>query len=504
MPALRTIFRLVLAFAVAGVAAAVAPVASAQAPAVAFSSGDVTILRGAGRIAAPAGATLAAGDAIATGADGRAQLRFAGGTVVAISPASEVRIESLGDEPTLHLSRGALRAATPPADWPPSEWPLTGPTPRQVMQVETPQATIAVRGLHVQLAICASGACRESAGGAPSDAGLYGAVYDGSVIARAPSSTATFRQREFFVVPDGGAPRRLIGPPSFLSRAVVDLPLADAQALAFRKVPEAALDRYSALLDTVRYPYQSTEDIATGGPITAPVLGIVGSDEATIEFISNVTIGTLGIDPLGRLIAIDTGTLVASIGTASLVDTGSSVTGGASLNWGRWEGAGSTIAQRLPNGEVVHNDGGNLHYVYGVVASDLPTSGIVEYALVGGTQPTDSGSGATGSLVTGGRVAVNFNNAQVSVNGLQVGFANATYTMSGTANLVGPLFSTSGLGATGTCSGAACQPIVAANFAGFLAGPGAPGLGLDYYFNTRIGVIEGAAGYRRCAAPGNC
>ena len=42
------------------------------------------------------------------------------------------------------------------------------------------------------------------------------------------------------------------------------------------------------------------------------------------------------------------------------------------------------------------------------------------------------------------------------------------------------------------------------NFAGFLAGPGAGGLGLDYYFNTRNGVIEGVAGYRRCAAPGNC
>ena len=136
--------------------------------------------------------------------------------------------------------------------------------------------------------------------------------------------------------------------------------------------------------------------------------------------------------------------------------------------------------------------------------SELPTAGIVEYAPVGGTRPTDSATGEVGNLVSGGRVAVNFTIAQVTLNSLQVGFNNATYTMGGTASLLGPLFSTGGAGATATCTGSACQPIVAGNFAGFLAGPGGTGLGLDYYFNTRNGVIEGVAGYRRCAAPGAC
>lgn len=481
---------------VGALAALASAVAFAQAGRVVLTVGEATSVRGTARAPLSTGAGVDAGDTIVTGADGHVQIRFADGTVVAVAPRSELSIDATGERAVLRLSRGGMRTTTAPAAMP----------GRDGMQVVTPQATIAVRGTHFQLAICAPDACRESAGGPPAEPGLYGGVYDGTVVATAPTAAATFRLREFFVVPDGGAPRRLIAPPSFLSRAIVDPPLADARQVAFAKVPEFPLDRYSSLLQTVRYPYQSTEDLAFGEPVAPPLVGLVGSDEATLEFVADLSsdANRLRFDSLGRLVAIDTGALVASLGTASLLDTGSSVSGGANLNWGRWAGPGSTITQQLPNGDVVHNDGGNLHYVYGVVATDLPTAGIVEYTLVGGTQPTDSGTGATGTLLNGGRVAINFGIAQVSVNGLQVGFTNATYTMSGTASLVGPLFSTSGIGATGTCVGAACQALVAANFAGFLAGPGAPGLGLDYFFNTRIGVIEGAAGYRRCAGPGNC
>ena len=53
--------------------------------------------------------------------------------------------------------------------------------------------------------------------------------------------------------------------------------------------------------------------------------------------------------------------------------------------------------------------------------------------------------------------------------------------------------------------GSSCQPLIAGNFAGFFAGPGGAGIGLDYYFNYRGGgVIEGVSGYRRCGASPNC
>jgi hypothetical protein len=493
-----------LAAALAALVAALAPAtAHAQTALLGFASGEVAVVRGSGRVPAAAGMNLVAGDTVSTGAGAVAQVHLPTGSEVALAPSSELRIESLGTEPSLRLERGMLRTATPPADWPPSEWPLTGPAPRRLMQVSTSQATILVRGLHARLMVCAPAACRDPAGSA-ADAGLYGAVFDGSMIVTARATTSTFGQREFFVVPDGGTPRRLIAPPRFLAGVVPDKPLADAHNVAFRKVPELPLSRSTTLFDTVRDPYQATEDESLGRPVALPIVGVVGSDDVAREFVNDVTSDRLRIDSLGQLTGVDTRGLSASLGTASLADTGSAVSGGANLNWGRWTGPGSTITQTLPDGSVVSNDGGNLHYVYGIAAKDIPTAGVVEYALVGGTQPTDSGTGSVGALVSGGRVAVNFNIAQVSLVGLQVGFTDATYTMSGTASLAGPLFSTGGTGATGTCAGAACQPIAAANFAGFLAGPGAAGLGLDYYFNTRTGVIEGAAGYRRCAAPGAC
>ena len=115
--------------------------------------------------------------------------------------------------------------------------------------------------------------------------------------------------------------------------------------------------------------------------------------------------------------------------------------------------------------------------MYGVVATDLPTAGLVEFAPVGGTRPTDSATGEVGNLISGGRVAVNFTTAQVSLNNLQVGFTNAVYSMTGTASLLGPLFSTGGHRRDGDLRRRECQPIVAGNFAGFLAGPGATGHG---------------------------
>ena len=496
--------RRVATFLVALVATLASALALAQAGRVVLAVGDVSLVRGADRVRVSAGATLGVGDAIVTGADGHAQLRFSDDALVAIKPGSEFRIEAYAfngradgsERAVFRLVRGGFRTLTG----------QVGQVNRDTYQVLTTQATIGIRGTHFQLEICAPGECRETPDEPPAAAGLYGGVYDGSIAAITPQATAVFGAREFFVVPDGGVPARLLAPPSFLSGRLVGRQLAARTApseIGFRKAPEFPLDVFTTITSAIRIPYTTTEDLSKVDSFATPLVGIVGSDETTLEFLAGLG-PRVEVDPLGRIVAIDTGALVANLGTASIVDVGTHPANGASLNWGRWEGPGSTISQRLPNGDIVSNDGGNLHYIHGVVATDLPTAGIVEYAPVGGTRPTDSATGAIGTLVSGGRVAVNFNVAQVTVSNLQVGFDNALYSMSGTASLLGPLFSTGGTGATATCAGSACQSIVAGNFAGFLAGVGATGLGLDYYFNTRNGVIEGVAGYRRCAAPGAC
>jgi hypothetical protein len=238
---------------------------------------------------------------------------------------------------------------------------------------------------------------------------------------------------------------------------------------------------------------------------------VVGSDRYTLELDSTTNPSLqLGIGSGGQMTSFSNGRLVAGVGTASIVDVGNDtaasggISVGTGLNWGRWQGAGSTIAQTL-GGEVVHNDGGNLHYVYGNIATSIPASGQVSYAPIGGTRPTDSGTGAVGTLISGGSINIDFTTAQLALTGLAVGFANATYTMEGTTRILNGQFSTAPVGAHVGCAGTGCQSLAAGNFAGFLAGPGAAGVGLDYYFNTRIGsVIEGVTAYRKCSSPGKC
>ena len=488
--ATRAVAFLVLAFA--------ATLVQAQAGRIVLSVGDVVAVRGADRVRLPAGATVNTGDAVVTGAESHAQIRFADDALVALKPDTEFRIEQFvfngktdgSERAVFRLVRGGFRTVSG----------QIGKVDHDHYSVVTTQATIGIRGTHYLLDLCTDG-CREAPDAPPAAPGLYGGILDGRIAADTPFGNAEFGIREYFFVPDGGAPQRLIAPPRFLADRLRERTQVAESApvdLEFSKVP--AFPVGYALPDTW-FTYQSTEDLNQGPILGAGTSYVIGSDRYTLELATvNAGDSPLILNSTGGLVGVTPPDLAASLGTASLVDTGSYAAAG-DLSWGRWNGPGSTITQSLPGGETVSNDGGNLHYIYGAAATSLPSSGVVSFAPVGGTRPTDSGSGAVGTLVSGGLVTVDFGQATLALSGLQAGFGNATYTLSGSTSLVGPLFSTAGVGAAASCTGVGCQGIVQGNFAGFLAGTGATGVGLDYYFNTRPGgVIEGVVGYARCGA----
>jgi hypothetical protein len=483
--------------------ALVASYAHAQAGRVVLAVGDVAALRGSDRVRLAAGASVGAGDTVITGAQSHAQIRFADDALVALKPDTEFRIEQFvfngsndgNERAVFRLVRGGFRTVTG----------QVGKIDHERYSVVTTQATIGIRGTHFVLQQCVADECRDAPDAIPSPPGLYAGVLDGRIAALTPFGDADFGAREYFVVRDGFGPQRLIAPPNFLAdnlKGRVRVARTAPVDLQFPKVPE--FPQGFAVPDPP-FVYMATEDLNLGNLVDTGRNYVVGSDQYTLELGSvDAAANPFTVDGLGRAIAINTPNLLASLGTASVVDTGSAIDAGG-LNWGRWNGAGSMIAQTLPNGEVVHNDGGNLHYVYGNAATSLPTSGVVNFAPVGSTRPTDSATGAVGTLLSGGNVSVDFTAASLSLTGLSVGFgADATYSMGGTTRLVGPLFSTAGIGANASCVGSACQPLVQGNFAGFLSGPGGTGVGLDYYFNGRNGgVIEGVVGYQRCAG-GKC
>jgi hypothetical protein len=467
--------------------------------------GDVSVVRGGERARLSAGAMVSAGDSVVTGADSYAQIRFSDDALVALKPETEFRIERFnftgkqdgGEAAVFRLVRGGFRTLTG----------QIGKLNHDQYQLLTTQATIGIRGTHYQVQICAAGQCKNRGGDAA--AGMYGGAYEGGVVVANGYGSGEFGADEFFYVPDGQAPLRWLGPPDFLSDKLERRTRVARTApteLRFAKVPESAPP---PALPQPAFAFMATEDLA-GGLLTGGKTIVVGSDRYTLELDAttnpDLQLGLVG----GALHSFHNGSLTADLGSATLTDVGSdgsissrfaAVSG---LNWGRWSGPGSTIAQTL-GGQVVHNDGGDLHYIYGNTATALPTSGQVSYAVAGGTRPTDSGTGAVGTLVSGGKVSVNFTTAQLGLTGLTAGFNDANYTMGGTASIINGRFSTGGVGGASTgCAGGGCQALVAGNFTGFFAGPGGSGIGIDYYFNTRTGsVIEGVVGYRKCG-PGGC
>ncbi len=511
MRSILQIWTLVLSVLAAGVAFGQA------AGKVLLAVGDVAALRGAERVRLTAGAAVNVGDTVVTGAQSHAQLRFADDALVALKPDSEFRIERYnftgasdgGEVAVFRLVKGGLRTLTG----------QIGRLNRDQYQLLTTQATIGIRGTHYQAQICTSGQCTNQ--GAPARSGMYGGVYEGRVIVSNPLGAEEYGAEEFFFVPDGEAPQRWLGQPDFLSDQLdgrrPTATLAPAQ-LRFASVPAFEIPlglgapsfTNFGTAGVPSFTFSATEDLTTPILLSAGETVIVGSDRYTLELDSTTNPNLqLGIGGGGQMTSFNNGRLIAGVGTAFIVDVGSEGTAsglalGSGLNWGRWQGPGSTIAQTLGN-QVVHNDGGNLHYIYGNIATSMPTSGQVSYAPVGGTRPMDSGTGGVGTLISGGTINVNFTTAQLALTGLAVGFGNATYTMVGSTSILNGQFSTAPVGASVGCTGGGCQSLVAGNFAGFLAGPGAAGIGLDYYFNTRNGsVIEGVTAYRKCASPGRC
>ena len=478
----------------------VAGSAFGEAGKVVFAVGDVAAVRGGARVPLAAGAAIDVGDAIVTGAQGHAQLRFADDALVALKPDSEFRIERYnfdgkqdGTEiAVFRLVKGGFRTLTG----------QIGKLNGDRYQLLTTQATIGIRGTHYQVQLCAPEQCRE--GGAAVRAGMYGGVYEGRIQVGNVFGSGEFGADEYFFVADGESPQRFLYPPIFLSDKLEPKSTTVKSAPGDLRLAGAPTGEAQPTTPAVPFTFLATEDLNLIMLSASASLGstiVVGSDRDTLELDATTDPALhLDFDSAGRLIGFTNADLSAQIGSASIVDTGHDDSA-AGLTWGRWTGAGSSIAQTL-GGTVVHNDGGNLHYIYGTIASDLPGSGQVQYAAIGGTHPTDSGTGQVGTLLSGGTINVNFTDAQLTLAGLAAGFANATYTLGGTTSLVNGVFSTADRGTTASCAGSGCQAIVAGNFLGFLAGPGGIGIGLDYYFNTRSGVIEGVVGYHQCG--GKC
>ena len=132
------------------------------------------------------GTAVERGDTLVTGADGNVQLRFVDDALLMVRPNSRIRVDDYRAEGgTLHsvmsLLAGRIRTLTG----------RIGKTRRDAYLMNTPTATIGVRGTDYELRLC-QGDC--PAGSAD---GLYLGVADGGIVARNDAGDFDLKAHEY-------------------------------------------------------------------------------------------------------------------------------------------------------------------------------------------------------------------------------------------------------------------------------------------------------------------
>lgn len=197
--------------------------ACAQAGRFLLAAGEVSIQRGGAQVRAAVGTPVERGDTVTVGPASNAQIRFTDESIVSLRSGTVFRIDEYfysgkvdGQERTLlRLIKGGLRTVT---GW-------IGRSNRERYEVQTPTATIGIRGTHYTIVHCDNDCVRPQRPGLgapqapdPSLNGTSGGVTDGRIGVKNQVDNREFGAREYFRVLAANTPiEALIGPPPHLS-----------------------------------------------------------------------------------------------------------------------------------------------------------------------------------------------------------------------------------------------------------------------------------------------
>jgi hypothetical protein len=447
------------------------------------------------------GAELNAGDRIVTN-DGRAQIRFTDGAYVSLQPDTDFSIREYrfdgktdGTERGLFgLLKGAMRTVTG----------AIGRVNRNAYQIQTPTATIGIRGTGGLIQILGGGGTL--------------------LIGNSGSWLLTALNKETIEVPAGQAAQTLPDPqkgPEKVAQGPVIPPPQPALLPKGQKTP----DEPSNPLESGG-PGQGNAPgggvIAAGDQVTTTgePAGVVAPAAANQHppLVTgsgyDLSVASGGVAPWtqneGQTFATfdATGQLIDSNGpSGKLTINGSHAefkTVDGIMAWGRWTGVTSTVTA-IPSQTYAQNDG--LHYVVGIPApiGALAGTGTATFNLIGATSPTD---GTNAGSVTGGQLVVNLGAAPtVNLQNLTVAIAGSTYVMSKAAMpITGPMTpfagTLSGFGGGGDFAGSSggCSSMCSATVNGHFYGSGATHAGIAYKLTDTFPTsrtVTGAAAFAR-------
>jgi hypothetical protein len=446
------------------------------------------------------GVELNEGDRVVTN-DGRAQIRFADGAYVSLQPDTDFSIREYrydgktdGSERGLFgLLKGAMRTVTG----------AIGRVNRSAYQIQTPTATIGIRGT----------------------GGLIQVLNTGATLVTGTSGTwlLTALNNQSLEVPAGQAamapPDKQKGPEKVSQGPVLPPPplLPTGQ-----KTPDEQPTPWSqGGPGTGNSPggnvvVAGNEVTSTGTPAgvvppppsppanpNPPLVTGSGYDLSyaaggSSPFSANEGQTTAAFNTSGQLTSSNGPSGVMTL-NGSTVDFG---TAGGVIAWGRWTGVTSTVTA-VPSQTFPVNDG--LHYVVGIPApiTALAGSGTATFNLIGWTKPTD---GINAGTVNGGQLVVNLGGAPtVNLQNFTVAIGGNTYVMNKTGmpitgpytpfngTLTGNNFSGDFIGST-NCTGS-CTAVVNGHFYG--ASASHAGIAYNVTNNLPVQQITGAAAFAR-------
>jgi hypothetical protein len=491
----RAPFRLrQLAWVVSATLAGTGTAAAVPAARVDFAIGAVTVTGAdGGTRPAAKGLELQSGDRVVTG-NGRAQLRFTDGAYVSLQPNTDFSIREYrydgktdGSEKGIFgLLRGALRTVTG----------AIGRVNRSAYQIQTPTATIGIRGTGGLIQVLPDGSTLVTG-----NKGVWSLTNTaGSVdVPAGKAAKAGPNQR----VPPAESPEGPVLPPP----GPLDTPLWPNESDALTALPTSAPNSGPPFVTGQSNVLVAGNNVtSTGlpaslfGPIDcgttagcevayATIDGVAAPVATSTRFHANPGDVTLAGD--GSMTAFKDAAGNAKALTGSHVDGG---TAGGVVTWGRWVGGATINGSPWPGFQT-------LAYVTGLptpIADITGMSGTFTFNLVGATAPTDT-LGNVGT-VTGGQLIGTFGpSPTVAVSNFNFSLAGNAYSMNSGAISVptaGPYAPFTGSGLTVT--GPACLSGCTAQVNGQFMGAGATHAGFAYNVTNFAGPsIAGAAAFQR-------
>ena len=536
------------AFAAAAVAAWAAPVGR-----VIMSAGSTSAVREGREVRLAFGSPIEAKDVLRTGPASSLQVSFSDESIKSLRENSELAVDEYqftgaedGTEKAIfRLIKGGFRAVTG----------LIGRTRHANYSVRTPTATVGIRGTDFAVRDC-RGDCGAGVkdGLYGSVLGISHGTNQISLTNNAGEFTFGVNQH-FHVVDANTAPLPLLQPPSFVSvkpegkaQAAQQGGSGTGEETAAAGTGVEAESRPAVVYGTEtpqvfynQYPSPETASTAasTTTTSTTPTTSLTA---APTETSTSSSLSSSSSPPTGAPgFSVGTMTALAEVSATAIphapgslsshvveCDDGNSCSGGLAtvvftfdssgfkrvdigggfvdrnvatssevqsvpgvIEWGRWNGGPMTAGGFFNNLTFGANQG--FHYVVGVPASPMPTSGTATFSLIGATTPTFSdgvGGGLGAGSVTSATATANFLSGMITAD-MILAFSGTSGASNYALAMQSGFFSpgtagVSGFGNLVFSSGAVnvCPSSCFAEFAGFFAGANASHLGLGYDATT--------------------